>query len=90
MAPDEMTLAFFLKHNVELIIATIGVVVWLVRLEGKVKQNTERNAETQKDVDTLRVRHESLDSKIVDQLSQVREDLAEIKGYLRRNKEEEL
>lgn len=85
-----MTLAFFLKHNVELIIATIGVVVWLVRLEGKVKQNTERNAETQKDVDTLRVRHESLDSKIVDQLSQVREDLAEIKGYLRRNKEEEL
>lgn len=90
MQDESIGFVLFLRHNMELIIACVAVVVWLVRLEGKVSQVSDKNVETQKDVDTLRARHESLDSKIVEQLSQVREDLAEIKGYLRINKEEKL
>jgi hypothetical protein len=40
------------------------------------------NIETQKDVDELRVKHEALDSKIIDQLSKIRESLARLEGKL--------
>lgn len=85
---DGLSLIVFLRNNMELIFAVIGFAVWLIRLEGRVQQVSDRNIETQKDIDDLRIRHESLDSKIVDQLTKLREDLAEIKGYLSSKKEE--
>jgi hypothetical protein len=68
--------------DVELVLSVIGFTVWLVRLEGKTHANEKANIETQKDVDTLRSKHESLDSKIIDQLGAVRESLARLEGRL--------
>lgn len=53
----------------------IGFIVWLVRLEGMASQ-------TRREVDALRVKHEALDSKIVEQLGEVRESLARIEGRM--------
>lgn len=55
--------------------ALIGLIVWLVRLEGKVSQS-------EKQLDALQIKHESLDSKVVEQLADVRESLARIEGAL--------
>ena len=79
----------FLMHLIEalenlwpLILSVIALVVWLVRLEGRIDRVDVQSTETQKDVDALRIRHESLDSKIVEQLAQVRESLARLEGAL--------
>lgn len=58
-----------------LIAALVGLVVWLVRLEGKALNS-------EKQLDALQIKHESLDSKVVEQLSDVRESLARIEGAL--------
>lgn len=71
-----------LAQYFEIILAVLGFVVWLVRLEGKINHVEKLSEEAQKDVDVLRVRHENLDSKIVDQLTQVRESLARLEGAL--------
>lgn len=63
-------------------VAVIGFIVWLVRLEGKINAVEKSGHETQKDVDDLRARHEALDSKIVEQLSEIRESLARLEGSL--------
>lgn len=60
----------------------VTTMVWALRLEGRTNANEKANVETQKDVDTLRYKHESLDSKIVDQLGAVRESLARLEGRL--------
>lgn len=77
-----MTLINLLLNIWPVLAALIGFVVWLVRLEGKTKENETTNMRTQKDIDELRIRHESLDSKVVEQLSSVRESLARIEGAL--------
>jgi len=59
-----------------------GIIVWFVRLEGRVKQIEKDNNETQKDVDVLRVRHEALDSKMMNDLTAIREALGRIEGYI--------
>lgn len=67
---------------VEIGAVVVGVVIWLVRLEGKVSAVDKANTETQKDVDELRTKHEALDSKIIEQLAQIRESLARLEGKL--------
>jgi hypothetical protein len=67
---------------VQIISLVIVFIVWLIRLEGKIKMIDRANIETQKDVDELRVKHEALDSKIIDQLSKIRESLARLEGKL--------
>ena len=63
------------------VLSIIALAVWLVRLEGKTEAALKANEETQKDVNDLRVRHEGLDTKIVEQLARVRESLARLEGY---------
>lgn len=63
------------------VLSIIGLVVWLARLEGKTDGAIKSNEETQRDVNDLRARHEGLDSKIVEQLTRVRESLARLEGY---------
>ena len=70
-----------------LILAILGLIIWLVRLEGLAKQNTKDLDRMQTQHESLSLRHESLDSKVVEQLAQVREALARIEGYIRANKE---
>ena len=60
----------------------MGLTVWLVRLEGKHQNNHELITVCQKELQALTIKHESLDSKVVEQLAQVRESLARIEGAL--------
>lgn len=62
--------------------AMVAVIVWLVRLEGKVLMGEKQVSIAQKEIDTLLVKHEALDSKVVEQLASVRESLARIEGAL--------
>ena len=70
------------KDYLETILVAVGVIIWGTRLEGKVQQNEKANAETQKDVDDLRINHTVRDGVIVEQLTQVRESLARLEGRL--------
>lgn len=72
--------------NTELILWLAGgaltFIVWLVRLEARIKQ-TERDVfEVVKDVDILRTRHEDLDSRVLRELMEVKQALARIEGRL--------
>jgi|LakMenE18May11ns_1017448.scaffolds.fasta_scaffold9958908_29 hypothetical protein len=57
-------------------------IVWLVRLEARIKQSERDIAENQKDVDILRARHEDLDSRVLKELMEVKQALARIEGRL--------
>ena len=72
--------------STELILSLAGgaltFIVWLVRLEARIKQ-TERDVfELVKDVDILRTRHEDLDSRVLRELMEVKQALARIEGRL--------
>jgi len=69
------------SHYWPFILSILTLAVWLVRLEGKTEAAIKANLETQKDIDDLRIRHEGLDTKIVEQLARVRESLARLEGY---------
>lgn len=73
------------ESTVQVILAVIGLIVWLIRLEGKVLAAEKANTETQKDVDALRIDH----SKIAEDLSRIRESLARIEGSLIARQREE-
>ncbi len=60
----------------------IATMIWGLRHEGRTNANERAGIETQKDVDILRHKLESLDSKIIDQLGAVRESLARLEGRL--------
>lgn len=66
----------------QIVLAALALVVWLVRLEGKIAFAERLAVDVQKDVDVLRTKHEGLDSKIIDQLGAVRESLARLEGRL--------
>lgn len=58
-----------------------------VRLEGRVNQAEKSNEQTDKKVDSLTIKHEALDSKVLEQIAQMRESLARIEGWLQRDDE---
>ena len=70
----------------ELILSLAGgaltFIVWLVRLEARIKQTEKDVFDTQKDVDILRTRHEDLDSRVLKELMEVKQALARIEGRL--------
>jgi uncharacterized protein YoxC len=66
----------------EIALVGIGLIVWLVRLEGKISQVQRLVDEAQKDIDVLRTKHEGLDTKIVEQLGEVKQSLARLEGRL--------
>ena len=77
-----MDIANFTNNYWPLLSAIIGAIVWLVRLEGKHSSNEKAIMRLEKQVDALEVKHENLDSKLVQQLADVRESLARIEGAL--------
>lgn len=70
----------------ELILSLAGgaltFIVWIVRLEARIKQSERDIFENQKDVDILRTRHEDLDSRVLKELMEVKQALARIEGRL--------
>lgn len=73
--------------NWQLIVSIVSVTVWLVRLEGRINGIEKSNENTQSDVDALRIKHESLDSELVKELTQIKVTLAKIEGFLAQHKE---
>lgn len=78
---------------ITLSVTIIGVIVWFVRLEGKVNQHKalcdagqlalkETMVEAQKDIDCIRNRQEIIDEKVATELKHIALELAQIKGYL--------
>lgn len=65
-----------------LILACLAGVIWAVRLEGKHSANEKDITRLDKEMDSIKIKHESLDSKVVEQLADVRESLARIEGAL--------
>lgn len=72
-----------------LIPPALGVVVWLVRLEGRINQGDRDHiahekliASQEKRIDTISGKQEALEIKVVQQLSEVKESLARIEGQL--------
>jgi len=63
-------------------LGVMGGIVWLVRLEGRVSECYRYVGAVDKRIDVLSTKHDSLDSKTVEQLAQVRESLARIEGAL--------
>lgn len=77
-----------IEAAVTIVFAALGGVIWLVRLEGKVKNNEEANSRTQADVDDLRARFEMINSELVKELTQIRVAIAKIEGILERSHKE--
>lgn len=77
---------------VTLVLAGLAGIVWLVRLEGRVnhveKLNSARYDELKERVSAQEVRHEALDSRLLDEVSKLRESTARIEGYLKAKQEE--
>lgn len=74
--------------SLDLILVVIGTVVWAIRQEGKIAHLDDKLNGAQRDVDDLRVRHENLDSKIVQELVHLKESVARIEGYLKAKTED--
>lgn len=72
--------------STELILSLCGgsltFIVWLVRLEARIKQSERDIYENAKDIDILRARHEDLDSRVLRELMEVKQALARIEGRL--------
>lgn len=67
---------------VTLILAGVGGIVWMIRLEGRINSIEQKSVELDKKIDKLEVKHEALDNKIVEKLSVIERSLAKIEGRL--------
>lgn len=86
-----MTLSTDQIIGVFLALAVPGIsgFVWLIRLEGRVNYNEKMITNNHEGLNELRVKHESLDSKIVEKLTKVEVALAEIRGILKNRQQDE-
>lgn len=60
----------------------IGVVVWLVRLEGRISHNTKVIDMHERQLEAVNIKHAELDSRAVAKLTEISERLARIEGRL--------
>ena len=60
----------------------VGVIIWFIRLEGRVKACEKFGDLLGKEIDAVIIKHEALDSRIVEELARVRESLARIEGSM--------
>lgn len=70
-----------LNNYWQIILSVGGFGVWLVRLEGKSNHNDKR-------LSHLEVQVENLESGLVKEMSEVKQALARIEGYLKAKAEE--
>lgn len=69
------------------ILAIIGFIVWLVRLEGRINYHEKLLSGASSDIDSLRVKVETIDSDLVKELTEIKITLAKIEGFLAIHKE---
>lgn len=65
-----------------LILSLVSGIVWLVRLEGRINAFEKQIDELKHRISSMEIKHDALDSKVVEQLASVRESLARIEGAL--------
>jgi len=65
-----------------LFVASVGALVWLVRLEGKVSSNLKSIERLDNWAGLMEEKHSNLDSKIVNELSEIKQSLARLEGKL--------
>jgi len=70
------------------IIAVIGFIVWVVRMEGKVKTHDREITEIKKQQEKRIVELNEKIDKIYNKLSALSERISELTGYLKRCEEE--
>lgn len=58
-----------------LISTLVGLIIWFTRLESKTNRN-------EKDISKIEKKHDNLESKLIDELSDVKQSLARIEGSL--------
>jgi len=63
--------------------ALFGAVIWLVRLEGKVKATEKDISSHEKRISIAEAKHNELYEEIYKELSQIKEHLALIRGSLK-------
>lgn len=68
-----------LDNIIFLITSIVGLIAWFVRLEYQVKSQYNQIME-------LKIKHESLDSKVVERLNKIEQALARIEGFMSANK----
>jgi hypothetical protein len=68
--------------HVELILTGLGFIIWLIRLEGRVNMNEKTTSIAQSDLEALQIKHEALDSKVLEKISQIQQTVARIEGML--------
>ena len=71
-----------IEENWHVALTLIGLIVWFVRLEGKTLNNDKRLTHTEHQV-------ENLESGIVKEMSEVKQALARIEGYMKAKNENE-
>ncbi len=71
------------KYYAELI-TLVGLIVWSIRLEGKVKNVEQIQGLQDKELSALDERLRTFDSKILSKLSEIAERLSFIEGTLRK------
>jgi hypothetical protein len=70
-----------LEAHWQVVAGAIGLIVWLVRLEGK-------TLNTEKRLDHAEQQLDNLESGLVKELAEVKQSLARIEGYLKAKAEE--
>ena len=68
------------EQHLTTILSIVGLIVWLVRLEGKTIQNEKRLSHLETEV-------EAMNSGLVKELTEVKQALARIEGYLKAKSE---
>lgn len=63
--------------------ALIALIVWLVRVEAKANRNTETIRDIHEQLKQHLERDDDIHFKVMEALSEIREDVSEIKGYLK-------
>jgi hypothetical protein len=77
-----MTLTIGFAELLTVVGGILLAVIWLIRLEGKFFFLQRMQDEMSSEIKELRTKHEALDSKIVEKLSNVEKTLAKIEGRL--------
>ena len=65
----------------------VGVIVWIIRLEGKVLNSEKRLDANEKRITHVEGQVENIESGLTKELSEVKQALARIEGYLKAKSE---
>lgn len=76
------TITLSIELILSLVTALVIVVVWLVRQEGKIAALEARVTAQENRQSVLQEKHENLDSRIMIELTRIRESLARMEGRL--------